>query len=776
MGFLVDYEQMRSLLGSYSGIISGWGDSLESVISTKSVIEKSDNIGGNKADHMREYLNNVYSVAEGILSLLFATFQQNFILYVNDYYAQVDSSGDARIPQEELEMRYSDLLLRKSTFQLYGTSAESSISTITDLMTVPSCDMSDLDAQFQQILNYIDTVNTSVADLESAHRTADFDDIDSLVTRAKAFFKEMISCSETYKTDFSIERFATLSSVPALLTTMQDAVDHLQGRESDVKQAVENLEKIEAIEQEKIEKRKEQAKWIKVGGHIVLGTITAVVTVAATATFGPAGTIVAGSICGAVSSAFDATVDEYAEHGWYFKDWDMNKIKFKAGIGAITGMINSLVPPGAGLVVKSSIKGLSSAVSGMSDTAYDQWSTHGKINDISAIVETAVLRGGSSFVGNLVGGAVSEGVEGLIKKSDTIEKYAEHVVGGWGHFSAVAAVEVPSEIASGYVKRIVTTGVEETGGYLIDVASGKSSEEAYADHNILEKIKEKAIDYSEIVEDAGSAIGSAVTDDPLTKSYAKLKTRQDDYYHYGDSPDLHGPIKSRVGWLGWKYDEHDAINESLKKLDKRSPEEARRYAIYGDAPDLNGNSEAWLYWDSEGHDAVNESLRKFDERSPEEAREYAIYGPSGSIESQRQMARKEAFADERRLVMQGRGTRNWTVSQQEELIRTGKVSGFDGSHMFDVSHNLSAADKPDNIQFLTYEEHIYGAHDSNPRNETKGRFDPSTGKTTVIDSPGQLPHRYEAAFELTDKYDPRQLDVTKDLGPDFGYGRGKKDK
>lgn len=142
---------------------------------------------------------------------------------------------------------------------------------------------------------------------------------------------------------------------------------------------------------------------------------------------------------------------------------------------------------------------------------------------------------------------------------------------------------------------------------------------------------------------------------------------------------------------------------------------------------------------------------------------------SGAKEdSIRQKAVKEAWALEKERVLQGRGTRDWTVSQQAELIEYGHVSGFEGQHMKNVARYPQYAGDPRNIQFLTYEEHFFGAHRGDWKNETSGRFDPATGE--IIDGEGDaLPELPE--IELTDKYDPSQYDLTLGLGRSFGYAR-----
>lgn len=119
-------------------------------------------------------------------------------------------------------------------------------------------------------------------------------------------------------------------------------------------------------------------------------------------------------------------------------------------------------------------------------------------------------------------------------------------------------------------------------------------------------------------------------------------------------------------------------------------------------------------------------------------------------------------------VLNGRGTRDWTVGQQAELIEHGSVTGFEGQHMKNASSYPAFAGNPDNIQFVTYEEHLYGAHGGKWKNETNGWLNPFTGEFVQFDG-DDLPPIPE--IELTDKYDPSQYDVTLSLGREFGYGR-----
>lgn len=66
-----------------------------------------------------------------------------------------------------------------------------------------------------------------------------------------------------------------------------------------------------------------------------------------------------------------------------------------------------------------------------------------------------------------------------------------------------------------------------------------------------------------------------------------------------------------------------------------------------------------------------------------------------------------AWALERRIVAAGgRGTRAWSPAQRQQLLREGKVSGFEGNHINTVKGNpVESAENPNNIEFMTEEDH-----------------------------------------------------------------------
>ena len=99
-----------------------------------------------------------------------------------------------------------------------------------------------------------------------------------------------------------------------------------------------------------------------------------------------------------------------------------------------------------------------------------------------------------------------------------------------------------------------------------------------------------------------------------------------------------------------------------------------------------------------------------------------------AITSARQNAVRNAWKMEAARVANGEGTRQWTVAEQKELLETGEVKGYQGHHMKSVSEYPEFAGDPENIQFLTNDEHLLLAHNGSYHNATNGYLNPKTGQ------------------------------------------------
>ena len=120
-----------------------------------------------------------------------------------------------------------------------------------------------------------------------------------------------------------------------------------------------------------------------------------------------------------------------------------------------------------------------------------------------------------------------------------------------------------------------------------------------------------------------------------------------------------------------------------------------------------------------------------------------------ALTSARQRAVRNAWKNEQDLVRDGKGTRDWTIEEQKELLESGSVDGYEGHHMKSVSLYPDYAGDADNIQFLSADEHFNGAHQGSYHNTTNGYYNPET--MTMIEFSGNELHPVEAR-ELSESY------------------------
>ena len=132
--------------------------------------------------------------------------------------------------------------------------------------------------------------------------------------------------------------------------------------------------------------------------------------------------------------------------------------------------------------------------------------------------------------------------------------------------------------------------------------------------------------------------------------------------------------------------------------------------------------------------------------------------------------RKVAVADfwdnEKKLVMEGKGTYNWTPEQQKSILGPkgkayidvdGKSEVFQGHHMKNVADYPEYAADPNNIQPLWGEANVKGtphneAHNGKSTNPTMGYYDDSLKSMTDFTTEG-LDNGYPPIIELTNPCD-----------------------
>lgn len=121
--------------------------------------------------------------------------------------------------------------------------------------------------------------------------------------------------------------------------------------------------------------------------------------------------------------------------------------------------------------------------------------------------------------------------------------------------------------------------------------------------------------------------------------------------------------------------------------------------------------------------------------------------------AERNKAVRLAWEREQELVRVGKGTRDWTKKQQQDILDPDKgkaydeeVRAFEGQHMKSVAEYPEYRSNPDNIQFLTKAEHLE-AHKGNWKKPTNWYYDPVTKEFTDFGEEELIPCK---TIELSD--------------------------
>lgn len=112
---------------------------------------------------------------------------------------------------------------------------------------------------------------------------------------------------------------------------------------------------------------------------------------------------------------------------------------------------------------------------------------------------------------------------------------------------------------------------------------------------------------------------------------------------------------------------------------------------------------------------------------------------------ERNKAIRLAWEREQELVLQGKGTRDWSLDQQKDILDPNKGKAYDkNGRAFEGQHMKSAAEYPEyegdpnNIQFLTREEHLV-AHKGSWKNSTNWYYNPETKEFVDFGENGPIP-------------------------------------
>lgn len=498
MSFKVSYSDIQELMLFYSGVADGWMSGISSVREKELVVEKSNNISGNSADRMKEYLKTVYSVAESMLYEAIQLFTSNLLVYTEDYYQSIDGADNTRIQEKELNERHESLKKKKKAMQKIGEAAEDAVHKISDIISISDLDISSQDEQIKSILTSLENLDEDINALENKHLSADFTELDTLLYRIESFLTDMKNLNKEYKVSFTPQSFVAIPSVMPLLEAIDNGNKTLNAQEEEVQLAADNFGARLERQQKEMEERQKTAKWIKIGVGVI-GTIAS--AVAAGTGFG---TLLIPVIVGVTTSTISAIGEQYVANSWDTEKWDTSYILKEAVKGSWTGFTTAftgdlfhmgIISEEAYTIAKTAVSGAHSAIWGSLDETYDQMKCTGNISDVKSVIFEGAKSGTVDITKNLVGDFIENKVENMpIGKG--LDKY-EGPSNDIRHYIGNGIKGSTSKMASGIGERLTEATVESGFDIGKNLVEGK---DAFKDVPLGERYA-KVVAFDELGED-----------------------------------------------------------------------------------------------------------------------------------------------------------------------------------------------------------------------------------------------------------------------------------
>lgn len=151
---------------------------------------------------------------------------------------------------------------------------------------------------------------------------------------------------------------------------------------------------------------------------------------------------------------------------------------------------------------------------------------------------------------------------------------------------------------------------------------------------------------------------------------------------------------------------NDVVDDAKTVLDSNASTWDRTVAVFSLASEVIGPVS---YKDvKQGAKVVDEVLSSLSKKEINNARRRAV---------------RNAWKQEKELVeTTGKGTRDWTKKEKEELMEKGKVSGYVGHHIKNVKDHPEMAGVSDNVEFVKKNSEHLERHNGNYRNKTEGEL------------------------------------------------------
>ena len=427
-GYYIELESINETAESLITRSEWWLEAAGKVQTAITELTQSDTITGKTAQSITDYMEYVHGVLLGYLQVFFVAVQSTYGAY-NKAYLDIDCDAHAEYDTDDLCDVIDRLAEHKKTttdVDDYYAEAEMKGNEHLDNIGFERVKYNDVSG----LLDRFDTISKTLQDVVDRVEEIESTFADTLLAEMMLDIQSVrVLIQQNLATDPRTFEPQSLASNPVYLSLVdgyENAINIVSEQMADANEAKQGRENCKA--QLEREAREEEVEKYRLITSVACTTVNIICTTA----FGPAGSIISGTITGALESAVNEGLDQYVATGASWGELDWGSIAIEGAFGGLKGGLTSAI----GCKVTGGIKGISSSASawtkGMQTFGWNLAGNLGKTTVSHAVdggkamtfallrgkdLETALYEGayvfGDGLIGEYSSDLVSAGFSGI---------------------------------------------------------------------------------------------------------------------------------------------------------------------------------------------------------------------------------------------------------------------------------------------------------------------------------------------------------------------------
>ncbi|CAM4250014.1 hypothetical protein HCA64_03125 [Listeria booriae] len=269
MSYLIKYDDITSF-SSYAGQkLNSYQEQLDTIQASLQGIVSLDQLKGNAADSIKNYLNEVHYTLIISIQQLIAEYQVRLLLYKDGYYQEIDSDLHTQIDEDLLVNKKSFFSTSSTGFENTYSDFVAAISNIQDILPDGSVKPDFLRQDYSGVDTHITKLKEKTGTYEQQHQKDDLTNFKSMLLSIQQLIKENQAKPQGVTT-YQAGDLASFPSAAGLDEALKKSGEFFQGNSATIEAASgrenERWDVLQAEYEAELAKEREKNGWLQIVG------------------------------------------------------------------------------------------------------------------------------------------------------------------------------------------------------------------------------------------------------------------------------------------------------------------------------------------------------------------------------------------------------------------------------------------------------------------------------------------------------------------------------